>query len=325
MTVPVLSSFARSFPDNRISLLSNKRLESLFTGMPNNFDFIGVDLKSDYSGIGGIFRLFALLRKRDFRMVADFHGVVRSGILSVLFFITGVRVVSIRKGRIDRWRVTRRWQKRNLELKPIYCRYNNVLNRLGFSVKLNFQSVFGDEKGDFNRIKNFTGERGYKRWIGIAPFAAHIGKIYPINMMERVVATLAELEDTVLYVFAYGAESEKVEGWRNLSESVILVNGQLSMIEELILISHLNVMLAMDSSNSHLASLTGIPVVSVWGATHPSLGFLGYNQTLDNCAQSKIDCRPCSAFGKKPCIYNDYRCLSDISPKMIVDMVKRYL
>jgi ADP-heptose:LPS heptosyltransferase len=43
-------------------------------------------------------------------------------------------------------------------------------------------------------------------------------------------------------------------------------------------------MISMDSANMHLASLYGVPVISIWGATHPFAGFLwttdGNYQTL---------------------------------------------
>ncbi len=324
MTVPVLNSFARSFPTHRISLISNKRFKDLFFGMPDNFEFIGVNVKTDYNGIGGLLRLFSFLRRGEFQAVADFHGVLRSRILSALFLITGVRVKSIKKGRLERWKASRKWCKRSLELDPMTIRYNEVLNRLGFSVEIKFRSIFGEERGEFEKIRGFTGEKRDYRWIGIAPFAAHRGKIYPLEMMECVIKNLTELRNTVLFVFAYGEEIEKVEEWEK-NESVIMIKGQLTMLEELILMSHLDVMLSMDSSNAHLASLVATPVVSVWGATHPSLGFMGYGQSLENCIQANMDCRPCSVFGKTPCIYKDYRCLSAIQPNLVSDTVKRYL
>jgi ADP-heptose:LPS heptosyltransferase len=37
-------------------------------------------------------------------------------------------------------------------------------------------------------------------------------------------------------------------------------------------------MIAMDSGNGHLAANYGIPVLTLWGATHPSLGFMPYGQ-----------------------------------------------
>ena len=87
----------------------------------------------------------------------------------------------------------------------------------------------------------------------------------------------------------------------------------------------MEVMLAMDSSNMHLASITATPVVSVWGATHPYAGFLGWGQKPDDCVQLNLPCRPCSIYGKKECIYGDYRCMTGIDPDKVFDKVKAYL
>ena len=94
------------------------------------------------------------------------------------------------------------------------------------------------------------------------------------------------------------------------------------MYQELILMSHLDAMISMDSANMHLASLTGIPVVSIWGATHPMAGFLGFNNNKDNIIQLDLDCRPCSIFGNKPCQRGDYACLQNIPPERIVERIQ---
>ena len=95
-----------------------------------------------------------------------------------------------------------------------------------------------------------------------------------------------------------------------------------NMYQELIIMSHLDVMLSMDSANMHLASLTSVPVVSIWGATHPFAGFMGYNQSKDNVIQLDLDCRPCSIFGQKLCQRGDYACLKNIPPERIVERIE---
>jgi ADP-heptose:LPS heptosyltransferase len=78
-------------------------------------------------------------------------------------------------------------------------------------------------------------------------------------------------------------------------------------------------MISMDSSNMHLASLTATPVVSIWGATHPYAGFMGWGQSEENAVQIPLECRPCSIFGKKPCMRGDYACMRGIKPETIVE------
>ena len=79
-------------------------------------------------------------------------------------------------------------------------------------------------------------------------------------------------------------------------------------------------MLCMDSANMHMASLAGVPAISIWGATSPLAGFLGWRQSKEDCIELQLNCRPCSIFGNKPCKFGDYRCM-DIAPQIIADRI----
>ena len=81
-------------------------------------------------------------------------------------------------------------------------------------------------------------------------------------------------------------------------------------------------MICMDSGNMHLAALSGVPVLSIWGATHFYSGFGPYNQDKENILEiDPIDltCRPCSVFGNKPCFRGDLACLKMINPQMVFE------
>jgi ADP-heptose:LPS heptosyltransferase len=97
--------------------------------------------------------------------------------------------------------------------------------------------------------------------------------------------------------------------------------GKYSFQKELELISALDLMISMDSANMHLGALFGVPVVSIWGATHPYAGFYGWGQLPGNAAQIDLYCRPCSVFGNKTCYRGDLACLNNISPLMVYDKV----
>jgi ADP-heptose:LPS heptosyltransferase len=84
-------------------------------------------------------------------------------------------------------------------------------------------------------------------------------------------------------------------------------------------------MLTMDSANMHLASLVDIPVVSIWGATHPYAGFYGYNQNPLNAVHVSLSCRPCSVFGNKVCWRGDHACMTSITPQMVIDKMNDVL
>ena len=316
MTVPVLYSLAKAFPDKRFTMLSNVRFAPFFERMPDNVSFIGVDLKKDYHGFGAMLKLFFRLRKRHFDAVADLHGVLRTLALSFFYRLFFTRVCKIDKDRKSRKRLTR---QKNKDLTPrltSFDRYRIVLEKLGFVFELNFHSIFGDEKADLSSIKGIIGEKDCP-WIGIAPFAAHKGKIYPLYLMEEVVSQIDSSCLCRQFVFAYGKERSLVEEWAQKYRSVEIIDTRLGMAGELVLMSNMEVMLAMDSSNMHLASITATPVISIWGATHPAAGFMGWGQKPEDCIQLDLPCRPCSIYGKKDCLSCDYRCLTGIDPDVV--------
>ena len=327
MTVPVLWTVANQYPQHKFTVLSRESMRPLFLQMPENVTFRGVNLKQKrYKGPFGMVRLFHELNKElGFEAIADLHDVLRTKIFRTCAILRGIRVACIDKGKTEKRLLTRPEGKELKQLPTSFDRYRNVFEALGLPIgQIEFVSIFGGKKrGDFSRVQEFFLPRREKeKWIGIAPFAAHQGKIYPLDQMEQVVASLDKEPDVRIVLFGAGEkETEILKSWAKKYSHTYITEG-LRMERELILMSHLDVMVSMDSANMHLASLVHTPVVSIWGATHPYCGFMGYGQRSENALQiNDLPCRPCSVFGNKPCLYNDYRCLTRITPEMIVKKI----
>ena len=326
MTVPVLWTVARCYPQHRFTVLSRESMRPLFLQMPDNVAFCGVDLKAErYKGPWGMVRLYRELRNElHFDAVADLHDVLRTKILRTCARLNGLRVACIDKGRGEKKQLTRPQNKVMKQLSTSFDHYRDVFASLGLPIEqIDFTSIYGEKgRGDFSRVEEFLPPRGEeKKWVGIAPFAAHQGKIYPLELMEQVVA---RLDEAGVQMFLFGAGDKEVSvlrQWADKYPHAFLPEG-LRMERELILMSHLDAMVSMDSANMHLASLVHTPVVSIWGATHPYCGFMGYGQRAENAVQvDDLACRPCSVFGNKPCLHGDYRCLTRITPEMVVKRV----
>ena len=128
-------------------------------------------------------------------------------------------------------------------------------------------------------------------------------------------------------VVLFGSKDEApvLERWARHYRGVSSMAGRLPFAEELEVIRGLSLMVSMDSANMHFASAVGVPVVSIWGATHPDFGFYGFGQDRANALCADLPCQPCSAYGSKPCRYGDRRCMAAITPEMVLGKIEAML
>ncbi len=328
MSIPVVYSVCLANPATRFIYLTRKGVTGMFINTPSNLEVLGIDL-DDYRGMGGLWRLFReITRRYDIDAIADIHDVLRSKMLYIFGCLKGIRIVSINKGRQHKRALTRRRNKVMLPLISQRARYREVFFRMGLVVEERFKSLFGDGKGDAHLFAEVAPEKKTgERWVGIAPFAKHRGKIYPPSLMEKVLKSVVADDRNRVFLFGGGDyEREILHGWAEAYPRVISMADKRHGFEtELSLMSHFDVMISMDSANMHLASLVSVPVISVWGATHPYCGFKGWRQRSSTIVQLTMTCRPCSVFGNKPCLRGDYQCLAGIPPQLIVDKLNQVL
>jgi ADP-heptose:LPS heptosyltransferase len=268
----------------------------------------------------------------QFTHVADLHSVLRSNYLRLRFNLSHFKVEHIDKHRKMRHALVNKNMKKKVkqQLPTSFENYAEVFAKLGFPIDKNeFISIFPPEGGDMMQLPElFRDKKEDEKWIGIAPFAAHQGKIYPKEQMKEVVRTMvANHPDYSIFLFGRGKEEEETfNQWTKEMPQCTFVSQHIENLrQELILMSHLDVMVSMDSANMHLASLVNTPVVSIWGATHPMAGFLGWNQDKDNTIQLDMECRPCSIYGQKPCIHGDFPCMKNIRPEVIIEKIEKVL
>lgn len=299
----VLKACARDNPGVLFTLAGPGMLAPLFAGVPN-LSLFPVDKKQPLRII------FRSLWKIHPTHVADLHSVIRSFFLRSFFFISGTPVAFLHKGRSARRRLLKSSDS-TPALVPVYRLYAMTLERLGFHAP----SLVED-----NIISL---ERGPWKTIGIAPFALHKGKQWPTCRMRQVAVSLAQ-EGARIFLFGGGSEEKaQMEAWTADHGNIHLAAGAGDGFEaELAVIKILDVMISMDSANMHFASAMGIPVISIWGATHPKAGFYGWRQDPQRAVQLPMDCRPCTIFGAGPCRKSTYECMEDLTTEQVLSYVR---
>ena len=312
MTVPVVHDLAMQYPELDITMLSREMARPLFERMPKNVHFIAADLKGRHKGLLGLCRLWRDAHLSDFDYIADFHDVLRTWWLRTEGCLRRKKVAKIDKGRKGKKALTRQKNKVFVQQATSFERYAKVLEQLGFPIKPQFVKLDYSAFCETQKADNET-------WVGIAPFAKHPAKVYPLEKMEQVIKALSERGNTRVFLFGGGAEEcRQMESLCAKYNNVQPAKSQQGLRGELALMGQLDVMLSMDSANMHLASLVGTRVVSIWGGTHPFAGFLGWNQKAEDCIQLDLPCRPCSVYGNKACSRGDYACINGITPEQII-------
>lgn len=319
MTIPVIHSLASQHRELRITVLTRNRFVPMFEWLPANVEVRGIDL-ADYEGVTGLTKLYGELARFNFDMVADLHDVIRTKYLRTCFRMAGKKVAVVDKGRKEKHAIIGKGQQANA-LRPMSERYADVFRSLGFNIELDYQKAFNPLAENFKDVRAVVGtKKEGEKWVGIAPFAAHEQKVYPLDLMRTTANMLTEKGYKVFLFGAGKNESEELHTWE--CSGIKSVCGQLGGLHnELLLMSQLDLMVSMDSANMHIASLVGIPVVSIWGATHPKAGFVGYGQGDRGIMQLDMPCRPCSIYGKEPCKFGDLRCMRGIKPEDVVNKV----
>jgi len=310
MTVPVIKTLLQQYPGLKITFVSNTFVAPLFAGI-ERLQFHAADLKGKHKGVKGLFLLSRELAKLyDFDAIADLHNVLRTKILRFFFSVSFKSIAVVDKGRKEKKELTRKEYKILKPLKSTFERYADVFAELGLPIRLN---------QDISAFRTLTDHKSTGvRLVGVAPFAQHAEKMYPHDKMKAVLRMLLQHEHIKILLFGGGkAEVALLQEWEKELSGVESVAGKMSFVDELKLIAQLDVMVSMDSANMHLASLHGVPVVSIWGATHPYAGFYGWGQAPDNAVQIDLYCRPCSVFGNKPCFRGDLACMHSISPVVV--------
>ena len=224
--------------------------------------------------------------------------------------------------------LTSKKKKGLVQLKHTTERYADVLRSAGIEADL---SKVNPIKKGFSLPDQLLDDLDSKMssWIGIAPFAQHVQKMYPIEKMHEVINHLVA-KGYQVFIFGGGEiEKEKADDLCKEQKNVTNLIGKYSLEVELGLLSQMDLVLSMDSANMHMASLTGTKVVSIWGATHPLAGFTPFGQDNDDqmiqISTKELPCRPCSVFGNKPCYRSDFACMNWIEPNIVVEKIEFFL
>ena len=313
MVSPVLSELLSVYNGYEISILTNLQFFPFFREF-KNVDLIKFDKKKRHKGVFGLFRLWNDIKKLEVDYVVDLHSVIRTNFLKAFL---NIPFYQIDKGRKEKENLVS--GKVFAPLKSTHQRYRDVFEKIGISITpLN---KIESDKVDISSLKIIP--KNNKLLIGVAPFAAHKGKEYPLAQIKEVIKELNQ--DFNIILFGGGKKEELIlDEIAGKYINVINLANKYSLDQEMDVISNLSIMVSMDSANGHIAASLGIKVLTIWGVTHPFAGFGPYGQQDQNnilVDRSKYPKIPTSIYGDKlPKGYEN--AISSISSAEIISVLR---
>ncbi len=322
LTTPVLKGMREQYPEVELLLLTRPIFKAFFNSSAG-LELFFPDFKKRHKGFRGLITLYNdINRHSDIDYVIDLHDVLRSKILRLFFRLKGVPAAVIDKGRKEKRLLTK--GRRKIRLKHSVERYCDVFERAGFPVHPSKEKWIVPSQGI--TLKEAYGFDDYKGLnIGVAPYAKHELKMWPEPYMIKLLRLISEKQQCRFWLFGGQEDYDKLTILESKIPGSVSLAGKLSLDEELVFMSKLDFMIAMDSSNMHMAALVGTKVISIWGGTDPLGGFSAWMQP-DNFSVripvEELTCRPCTIYGKGK-TKNDFACMKLLTPEMVFNRIDK--
>ena len=310
MAVHAVRALRAKYPELGIVIATKKRMPPFFAGIPD-LEFIPVD---------SIRQIMRDAAERRVDLVADLRNEPRGKVLRVLFALRGVRTAAYRQDKAARRPLLRRRNKKLRWLRNNVLRFCDVFARLGYPVDepprpgrpdLPLPEVFGRKEGS---------------WVGFAPFSLLDLKSWPLDLRSRFVDALCGRYGRVFLFSGPGEELAYAKEMAARHPNLTPVFGMTDLGGEVALMSHLDALVTMDSAAMHMTSLAGVPFLTVWGPTHPAVGYSAWGADPErNYIQCDLPCRPCSVYGEGRCRLGDRPCLRQVSPEQVLERLDRLI
>lgn len=324
LTLPLVQTLARSFPEAALDFYVRKGVGNLFTPHPAINRVIEVDKRGQHKGLKGIFKLAGQIRESQPDLLLSAHASFRSAAVARL---SGV---PMRIGYNQPWfnplcythSVSRRFE----DLAEIE-RLLQLLLPLNIQNPDTWPQITLDP-GAKTKAEQFWKEHAQGKVLGVHPGSVWPTKRWPEESFAAILQRFLDQEFTVL-VFAGPGEEQVSRRVIDLSQrreasNLFDFSGALSLPELTAFISRLDCYLTNDSGPMHLAWAQHVPVVALFGPTVRSLGF--YPQGDRSIVlEAELPCRPCGLHGPKQCPLSHHRCMQDITPDQVQSALRQIL
>jgi lipopolysaccharide heptosyltransferase II len=324
LTLPLLSEIKRRFPACRLSLLCTPLGQSLLASHRAVDETIVDDKKGADRGGLGLWRKAKLLRKKGFTMALCPHKSFRSGLLLFLAKIPyRVGFAQSKSSFLFHVRVNRNAGRHDVE------RTLSILEGLGIGTEecervLDLPTTAETREKVAQRLRSL-GVDTSRLLVGLHPGSVWATKRWSAEGFARLIGMLKESYPCEILLFGGPEDAEVIAQVQNLcGGSAVSLVERITLPELPAALSLCRVLITNDSGPMHIAVAQAVPVVAIFCATTPALGFYPYSSKAI-VLEKALPCRPCSSHGGRRCPLGTEDCIRLVGAEKVFQAVERLL
>jgi len=307
LTTPTVLNFKMARPHDRITFFTKERFAPLVR------TFEGVDevvALPEQATLRELISLLFDLDRSNFDLLVDLHGNMRSWLARK--FIAANNKIVYPKRRLERRAAVKR-KHIPRDYPHTIDLYNNTLIQLGLPAPCRRPVLCPLPASE----KLFAGSEDAPTVV-VAPGAAHPNKQWPLERFAETARTLHANTGAKIIWAVTSVDAGKSGLDKDISADSFAELIDCPVEELAATIASAELTIANDSGIAHLSSAVGTPVISIFGPTHPVLGFAPRG-LYDRVIEVDEACRPCSLHGKKPCFREERFCFKRITPAQVTE------
>jgi ADP-heptose:LPS heptosyltransferase len=335
-TTPAIGAVRRRYLGAAVTYLVEAAAAPVVRHQPGIDELIVVDRPRGLARLGYDLALARRLRAQHFDLAIDFHGGPRSGFLT---WATGApqRIGYDLPGR--GWCYTTRVPWTRALVPPRHSVLNQwaLLEPLGIeppdrardavTMPLDPDAVrrvddrlaaAGIDRAARLIVLHVSAGNPFRRWPARS-FATAAAALATAAPSRRIFVTSGPSESA-----AAAAVAEEARSLAGAAASHILRTGEFDLAELRALVDRAALYIGGDSGPLHIAATTRTPIVALFGPTLPDRSMPWRDPAIGAIAVDggALPCRPCH---QRHCVPGDFRCLTAISPTMVVEAAERLL
>jgi heptosyltransferase II len=315
LTTPLLRAIRRRHPGSGLTVLTKQAYAPLLSHNPHVTRVIGVTPNRR------LMAMAAELRTAGYTHLLDLHDSVRTRLLRLL--VPGPWT-TYPKHRLARAALIHTKRNHYRDSRAVAERYFDAARDLDVAPDGEPPDFFlaADAQKEATTWLQQVGLTGNHSVIALAPGAAHATKRWPPEHWRELMQRIGEQGFAVVIV---GGSDDAALGATLTSAApgrAVNAAGLFGLQGTAALLQRATALVSGDTGVMHMATAVGTPVVALFGPTVEPFGFFPYSPRAQ-VVELGLPCRPCSSKGGPRCPLGHHRCLVDISPDRVHEVLRR--